>query len=190
MKRVFLDTLWIGSVAAAFAIALQMSGLLASATSRLHPFIGLRPNEPVFFGYFLFVIALSFGAAWTFLQVSQPLRRAGLVVFLIADLVGTAWVLAKYGKTFSPLPAILATIIAAILAVVVDLTQASRQLSLEAFPMDGGQFSDGGFGGRRPATSAPQCVVRALSFSSWQDRSDHPGSANSTRHPDGAGCRR
>jgi len=127
MKRAFLDTLWIGSVTAAFAIALQMSGLLASATSRLHPFIGLRPNEPVFFGYFLFVIALSFGAAWTFLQVSQPLRRAGLVVFLIADLVGTAWVLAKYGKTFSPWPAIIATIIAAILAAVVDLTQASRQ---------------------------------------------------------------
>ena len=55
---------------------------------------------------------------------------------------------------------------------------------------DGWQLSDGGLAAPATGTSAPQCVVRALSFSSWQDRSDHPGSANSTRHPDGAGCRR
>jgi class 3 adenylate cyclase len=127
MKRFFLDTLWIGSVAATFAIALQMSGLLARPASWLHQLVGLPPNEPAFFGYFLFVITLSFAAAWTLLQVQQPLRRAGLVVFLVVDLLGAAWVLASYGKTFPPLPAIVATIVAALLAVVLDLTESSRQ---------------------------------------------------------------
>jgi adenylate cyclase len=127
MKRFFLDTLWIGSVAATFAIALQMSGLLARPASWLHPLIGLPPNESAFFSYFLFIIVLSFAAAWTLLQVPRPIRRAGLVVFLVVDLLGAAWVLARYGKTFPPLPAIVATIVAALLAVVLDLTESSRQ---------------------------------------------------------------
>jgi class 3 adenylate cyclase len=127
MKRAFLDTLLIGSVAAALAIALQMSGLLARVASRLHPVIGLAPNERVFFSYFVFIIVLSFAVTWTLLQVSQPLRRAGLVVFVIADLIGAAWVLAKFGKTFPPLPGIIAAIAAALLAVVLDLTESSRQ---------------------------------------------------------------
>lgn len=127
MKRAFLATLWIGSVAATFAITLQISGLLARPALWLHRFIGLPPNGPVFFGNFLLVIVLSFVAAWTFLQVPAPVRRAGLVVFLLADLLGAAWVLAKFGKTFQPLPAIVATIVAALLAVVLDLTRSGRQ---------------------------------------------------------------
>jgi adenylate cyclase len=104
-----------------------MSGLLARPASSIHHLIGLPPNEPAFFSYFLFVIALSFAAAWTFLQVAPPLRRAGLAVFLVVDLLGAAWVLAQYGKAFPPVPVIAATIVAALLAVVVDLTESSRQ---------------------------------------------------------------
>ena len=35
--------------------------------------------------------------------------------------------LAKYGKTFPPVPAIVATIVAALFAVVLDLTRSGRQ---------------------------------------------------------------
>ncbi len=127
MKRAFLATLWIGSVAASLTVALQISGLLARPASRLHQLIGLSPNEPVFFGNFFFAIVLSFAVAWTLLQVPDAIRRAGLVVFLVADLLGAAWVLAKFGKTFPPSPAIVATIVAALLVVVLELTRSSRQ---------------------------------------------------------------
>jgi class 3 adenylate cyclase len=127
MKRAFLATLWIGSVAASFAVALQISGLLARPASWLHQLIGLPPNVPVFFGNFFLVILLSFAAAWTLLQVPQSIRRAGLVVFLVADLLGAAWVLAKFGIIFPPLPAIVVTIGAALLVVVLDLTRSGRQ---------------------------------------------------------------
>jgi class 3 adenylate cyclase len=127
MKRALLATLWIGSVAAAFAVALQTSGLLTRPASWLQKVIGLSPNEPVGFANFLLVIVLSFAVAWTLLQVPEAIRRLGLVAFLVADLLGAAWVLQSVGSSFPPLPAIVATIIAALLVVVLDLTRSGRQ---------------------------------------------------------------
>ena len=127
MKRALLATLWIGSVAAAFAVALQTSGLLARPASWLQKVIDLPPNEPVGFANFLLVIVLSFAVAWTLLQVPEAIRRLGLVAFLMADLLGAAWVLESVGSSFPPLPAIVATIIAALLVVVLDLTRSGRQ---------------------------------------------------------------
>lgn len=126
MKRSLIATLWIGPVATAFAVALQVSGLLARPTAWLADLMQ-APNEAIGFANFLLVIVLGFAVAWALLQVPDALHRAGLVLFLVADLLGGAWVLASAGIFFPPLPAIVATVVAALLVVVVDLTQSGRQ---------------------------------------------------------------
>jgi class 3 adenylate cyclase len=125
MKRALLATLWIGAVAAAFAVALQVSGFLAPLASWLAR-MGL-PSGDVGFGNFLLVIVLSFAVAWTLLQVPAVLRRVGLVAFLIADLLGAALLLGSVGSSFAPLPAIAAAVIAALLVFISDATRSSRQ---------------------------------------------------------------
>ena len=75
MKRALLATLWIGTVATAFAVALQVSGFLAPLASWVAR-MGL-PSGDVGFANFLLVIVLSFAVAWTLLQVPEALRRWG-----------------------------------------------------------------------------------------------------------------
>ena len=125
MKRALLATLWIGAVAAAFAVALQVSGLLAPLASWVAR-MGL-PSGGVGFANFLLVIVLSFAVAWTLLQVPTVLRRVGLVAFLVADLLGATWLSGSVGSSFPPLPAIAAAVIAALLVFVFDATRSSRQ---------------------------------------------------------------
>jgi class 3 adenylate cyclase len=137
MKRSLLGTLWIGAVAAALAIALQTSGLLARPASILAQGLGLPPNDPVGFGNFLLVLALSFGVAWTILQVMETARRARLVVLLFVELIGAAWVLHAAGVSFPPLPAILATIFATALALGVTATHSDRQRQATARLFEG-----------------------------------------------------
>jgi class 3 adenylate cyclase len=126
MKRALLATLWIGTVAAAFAVALQLGLFLEPPASWLARTIGL-PSGAVGFGNFLLVIVLSFVVAWTLLQVPEALRRVGLVVFLVADLFGAAWLWESLGSSFAPLPAIVATVIAAVLVFLSGLTRPGRQ---------------------------------------------------------------
>ena len=126
MKRALLATLWIGAVAAAFAVALQVSGMLAPPASWLARTMGLSDGT-VGFGNFLLVIVLGFATAWALLQVPEALRRVGLVAFLVADLLGAAWLLENVGSSFPPLPAIVAAVIAALLVFVSDATRSSRQ---------------------------------------------------------------
>lgn len=126
MKRAFLATLWIGAVAAATGVALQLSGRLARSAAWLHQHFAL-PNEQIGFATCLLVIALGFAVAWVLLQVTQTARRIALILFLIADLLGAAWVLARAGISFAPLPAIVATLLAALLVFVVNFTRARRQ---------------------------------------------------------------
>ena len=127
MKRAFLATLWIGALAAAFAVTLQMSGLLARPASWLHQVIGLPPDGAVGFGNLLLVIGLGFAVAWALLQVPEAIRRGALVIFLVADLLGAAWLFKSAGSFFPPLPAIVATIIAALLVFVLDFTRSGRR---------------------------------------------------------------
>ena len=127
MKRSLLDTLWIGAVAAALAIALQISGLLSRPALVLAQALGLAPNDPIGFGNFLLVLALSFGVAWAILQVMETARRVRLVALLLVELIGAAWILHAAGFSFPPLPAILATIFATALAVGVTATHSDRQ---------------------------------------------------------------
>jgi class 3 adenylate cyclase len=127
MKRALLGTLSIGGVAAGLAIALQVSGLLVRPAGALGKAIGLSPHETVGFGNFFFLILLSFAVAWTMLQVTSLARQAGLFVLLILELLGAAWVLHAAHVSFPPLPAILAATGAALLALGLNATQASRQ---------------------------------------------------------------
>jgi class 3 adenylate cyclase len=127
MKRALLGTLLIGGLAAGLAIALQVSGLLIRPAVALDRAMGLSPNETVGFGNFFFLILLSFGVAWTMLQVTGIARQAGLFVLLILELLGAAWVLHAAHISFPPLPAILAATGATLLALGLNATQASRQ---------------------------------------------------------------
>jgi class 3 adenylate cyclase len=126
MKRSFVATLWIGPVATAFAVALQLSGLLARPAARLADLME-APNEAPGFLNYLLLIVLAFAVAWVLSQVPEAIRRVGLVAFVIADLIGGAWVLGSAGISFPPLPGILATIVSALLVGLVDLTRSGRQ---------------------------------------------------------------
>lgn len=132
MKRSLLDTLWIGAVAAALAIGLQASGLLSRPALILAQALGLQPDDPVGFGNYLLVLALSFGVAWAILQVKETARRTRLVALLLMELIGAAWILHAAGVSFPPLPAILATIFATILALGVTATHSDRQRQASA----------------------------------------------------------
>jgi adenylate cyclase len=127
MKRALLGTLWIGAVAAGLAIALQMSGVLARPAAELGKAIGLSPSDHAGFANLLLVIFLSFAVAWTVLHVTAARRRALLVLLLLLELIGAAWLLHLYRMTFGPLPAVAAVVIASALAIAVTATRASRQ---------------------------------------------------------------
>ncbi|MBA3543617.1 MAG: adenylate/guanylate cyclase domain-containing protein [Chthoniobacterales bacterium] len=127
MKRTLLGTLWIGALAAGGAIALQMSGLLARPAAEVDRLLRLSPNEPVGFGLYLVVIAVSFGVAWSILQVTPAGRRAALLVLVMVELLGAAWVLHLYGVAFPPLPTVAAVLIAAPLAMIVNATGSGRR---------------------------------------------------------------
>ena len=127
MKRALLGTLWIGVVASGVAISLQMSGLLARSAALPGKTIGLVPNDHVAFGNYLVVIALGFAVAWSILEVTNAFQRAGIFVLVIAELIGAAWLLRFVGASFSPLPSIVAVVVAGALAIAVTATRSERQ---------------------------------------------------------------
>lgn len=127
MKRSLLATLFIGTITAAITIALQKSGLLLRPERLLAQAIGFPPNEKIGFGNLLLVIVLSFGIAWILLQVTEVWPRAAVGFLVFAELIGGAWILGRAGFSFQPLPAILATTLAALLALALTATRGSRQ---------------------------------------------------------------
>ncbi len=127
MKRALLATLWIGALAAAVAIALQVSGLLTRADAFFARLINLQPDEPIVFGHYLVVIGVSFAAAWTMLLITDPLRRVAVLCLLIAELIGASWLLHLIGIFFPPLPAIVAAAVATLLAFLLSATHSARQ---------------------------------------------------------------
>jgi len=126
MKRALLATLGIGVVAGSVAVALELSGALARSDAFLARAINLSPNEPLVFGHYLVVIALSFAAAWTMLLITDPVRRVAVLCLLIAELIGAAWLLHLVGIFFPPLPAIVAAAGATLLAFLLSATRAAR----------------------------------------------------------------
>ena len=129
MKRSLIATLWIGALAAAIVVVLQKSGFLLrpeAALARLF-FEEEPPNDGVSPGNYLLVVGMGFAVAWTMWQVTELVRRGALLVVLVAELVGAAWVLSLAHIFFQPLPGILVALIAAALAAVADVTHAGRR---------------------------------------------------------------
>ncbi len=127
MKRALLGTLGIGAVAAALAIGLQLSGVLQVPATALARAMHLPPNDPAGFTNFLVVIALSLGASWVMLTVQPLLRRLGLLLALIVELLGAAWVLHALGISFFPLPGVIGVVVAAGLALAWGATRLGGQ---------------------------------------------------------------
>ena len=127
MKRALFATLWIGAIAGGLAVALQLSGLLARPSFALARAIGYSPNEPPGFANFLLVLLLAFAVAWAMLQVTESARRFIILLLILAELAGAAWVLHLYQIIFPPLPAAIAVVSATLLAIVVTATSRGRQ---------------------------------------------------------------
>src|SRR5262249_31583186 len=121
MKRALLGTLWIGSVAAAIALALSLSKLLVRPTTVIEKTLRLTPGENISFGNCLLVVALSFALAWVMLELSSFPRRLAVLLLVIAELIGAAWVFGRGGLSFSPWPAIVAVIVAAALGIMISV---------------------------------------------------------------------
>ena len=119
MKRALFATLWIGAIAGGLAVALQLSGLLARPSFALARAIGYSPNDPPGFANFLLVLLLAFAVAWAMLQVTESARRFIILLLILAELAGAAWVLHLYQIIFPPLPAAIAVVSATLLAIVV-----------------------------------------------------------------------
>ena len=90
MKRALLGTLWIGAVAAAVAIGLQLSEMLVRPATALVRANVFPPNVSAGFANFVIVILLSLAVAWTMLQAPSVGRRAALFVLLVLELVAAA----------------------------------------------------------------------------------------------------
>ena len=129
MKRSLLATFSVGAIAAAIVLSLQKSGLLLWPEAIIGKMIfrGSAPNEGIGAGNYLLVAGLGFGVAWAMLSVAEVRRRCGLLLLLIAELIGAAWVLAMVGVFFQPVPGILVAVVAASLAAGVSATRAAQQ---------------------------------------------------------------
>ncbi len=129
MKRSLLAPFCTGALASAIVVLLQRSGLLLrpeAALARLF-FGGGSPNENLGPGNYLFAVGLGFAVAWTMLQIDEFARRGALLLVLVAELVGAAWILALAHIFFQPLPGILSALIAGALAVATEITLAGRR---------------------------------------------------------------
>ncbi len=130
MKRSLGATLWIGALAGAIVAGLQKSGLLLrpeTALAQLFFGAAASPNDGIGPGNYLLVVVLGFAFAGTMLQVRELARRGALLLVLVAELAGAAWLLSLVHLFFQPLPGILVALISAALATLTDLTQAARR---------------------------------------------------------------
>src|SRR5438105_7587192 len=109
MKRVLHATFLVGVIALAIVGGLQKSGLLGAPEGFIGRilFPGSPPNDGLGIGNYLLVTALAFGVAWSVLAIAEVSRRCALLLLLIAELIGAAWLLSIAGVFFQPLPAIL-----------------------------------------------------------------------------------
>ncbi len=134
MKRSLSLTFWVGAFAGALVLILQKCGLLLRPEALFdRVFLGVPlPNERIGLGGWLLVFGLGFAVAWTLAQVTEWPRRGALLVVLLAELVGAAWVLHWAGVAFQPVPGILVSLLAAAGAIGVGSTQTGRRRRVAA----------------------------------------------------------
>ncbi len=136
MKRALLGTFWIGAVAAAIAIGLQLSGLLAPPSAALARALRISPNGAATFENFVIALGLSFAVAWTMLQAISLGRQLLLLVLLLLEILGAAWLLHAFGISFfDPAPALVAALLATVLALALHASASGRRrrAALRAF---------------------------------------------------------
>jgi adenylate cyclase len=115
-----------------------LTALLAAGLFELHAFSGLdaalanflaRPSPPVVdrgLQYFL-VLLLSFGIAWTTIDLNRVPVKLGIILAALAETVTAVWVANLHGAYFSPFAGITAIIAAAAAAFTYSQTAAGRR---------------------------------------------------------------
>ena len=147
MRRSLLATLSIGALA---AVAVD-----GSAKKRA-PRFGPRPPSWIGFfpaarlttasgaGNYLLIAGLGLATAWTMLQVAELPRRVALLLLLLAEIAGAAFVLSLGGIVFQPLPGLLVALLA-------TLFRGGRRVHGIWPPASRGRGCVSGIGSRRAA---------------------------------------
>ena len=109
MKRSLLATLASGALAAVVVIGLQKTGLLLRPESAILDWLfpAGAPNDGLGPGNYLLIAGLGLATAWTMLQVAELPRRIALLLLLLVEIAGAAFVLSFGRIAFQPLPGLL-----------------------------------------------------------------------------------
>ncbi|MDQ2824989.1 MAG: hypothetical protein M3R29_06040, partial [Verrucomicrobiota bacterium] len=119
MKRSLILTLAIGFIVACIIIALHAIGVLARFELGLVRLIsrhGTYPGVVGIRGQCILVLLLALGVTWMTLTTPRRSRIAWLVLVLLVELAGVAWVCALYHRSFQPLPSLGAVALAFLVA--------------------------------------------------------------------------
>src|SRR4051794_21401748 len=112
MKRHVIAAVIIGLIVGGLVIALSLLGWLAAPESAIN---GLLPETtariPAVVQYLLVVIAAT-GVAFLTVATAERSRMGLIVAALVAEIAVVAWVFALYTVGFSPLPLMLAVLLA------------------------------------------------------------------------------
>jgi len=111
MKRSLVATFTIGILVAAVVLALHATGLLTRLEAVVATLLSHRRTVPEGLGniwQYILVPLLAVGVAWMTVSSVQRARVAWLVLILLVELAGMAWVCTLYHTLFQPLPTMLA----------------------------------------------------------------------------------
>lgn len=129
MRRSLLTTFASGALAAVAVMVLQRSGLLLrpEGASLNWLFPGGAPDDGVGPGNYLLVAGLGLATAWTMWQVAELPRRFALLLLLLAEIAGAAFVLSLGGVAFQPLPGLLVALLATLFVAAAGRTEFGRR---------------------------------------------------------------
>ena len=111
MKRSLVATFTIGILVAAVVLALHATGLLTRLEAVVATLLSHRRTVPEGLSsiwQYILVPLLAVGVAWMTVSSVQRARVAWLVLILLVELAGMAWVCTLYHTFFQPLPTMLA----------------------------------------------------------------------------------
>lgn len=129
MKRSLFITLGIGVLAAAAVLLLQKFGLLLRPENAILAWLfpAGSPNDGLGPGNYLLVAGLGLATTWTMLQVAEVPRRVALLLLLLVEILGAAFVFSLGGIVFQPVPGLLVALLATLLAAATGLTESGRR---------------------------------------------------------------
>ncbi len=117
-----------GALTALLAIVLFETHTFARLDASLAVFLG-RPSPPIVergLQYFL-ILLLSFGIAWTTIDLNRLPMKLGIALAALAETVTTTWVANLHGAYFSPFASITAILLAAGAASIFSQSEAGRR---------------------------------------------------------------